>query len=370
MNLSRRELLLMPALALKANAAAAGRGEARNKQEGMAYRRLGRTNFLISEVVMGGNTISPTNYEHVLRALDMGLNYLDTAPAYGNLQSEMGYAQVLKARPRDQFFLNSKISLWDINRGKIHQDLFAGLDETEQKRLKSLAQGEIERRKADAPEYLGGYFASQLPEMQASALANVMEKQYGHRIDRRKNYHDLILQSVDESLKRLGTDHLDLLMCPHGASTPHEIAGHPEILEAFEKVRKAGKARFLGVSAHNDPAGILEAAVKTKVYTVAMVAYNIANAPWVEPALAAAHKADFGVIGMKVARAVNPGRGPGVEAPAHRVTNLQKAIPGELKIPQKAYIWALRNPNLTAVVSEMITAEHVKDNVALAAAKR
>ena len=110
MNLSRRELMLMPALALKANAAPAGRGEARNKQEGMAYRRLGRTNFLISEVVMGGNTISPTNYDHVLRALDMGLNYLDTAPAYGNLKSELGYAQVLKARPRDQFFLNSKIS--------------------------------------------------------------------------------------------------------------------------------------------------------------------------------------------------------------------------------------------------------------------
>lgn len=360
--------MLLPALALKANAA--GKGEARNKQTGMAYRRLGRTNFLISEMVMGGNTISPTNHDHVRLALDMGLNYLDTAPAYGNLKSELGYAHILKSRPRDQFFLNSKISVWDLNRAKVNQELFASLDETEQKRLKSLAQDEIERRKADAPEYLGGYFASQLPEMQASALANVMEKQYGHKIDRRKNYHDIILQSVDETLQRLGTDHLDLLMCPHGASTPHELTGHPEILEAFEKVKKAGKARFLGVSAHNDPAGILEAAVKAKVYSVAMVAYNIANAPWVEPALAAAHKADLGVIAMKVARAVHPGRGPGTEAPAHRVSKLQSLIPGDLKVPQKAYVWALRNPNLTACISEMITAEHVKDNVALAAAKR
>jgi aryl-alcohol dehydrogenase-like predicted oxidoreductase len=366
MTMRRRELLLAPALALKA-AAAPAKGEIRNKQEGVAYRRLGRTNFLISEVVMGGNTISPTNHEHVLRALDMGLNYLDTAPAYGNLQSEMGYAHVLKARKRDQFFLNSKISVWDVNRAKVNRDLFDSLDATEQKRLKHLAQEEIERRQADAPEYLGGYFPSQLPEIQASTLANVMEKQYGHRIDRRKNYHDIILKSVDETLTRLGTDHLDLLMCPHGASTPHELTGHPEVLEAFEKVRKAGKARYLGVSAHNDPAGILEAAVKAKVYSVAMVAYNIANAPWVEPALAAAHKADLGVIAMKVARAVNPGRTPPVAAPAHRVEKLQSLVPGDLKLPQKAYIWALRNPNLTAVISEMITHEHVKENVALAA---
>lgn len=367
--MQRRQLLLAPYLALKA-APAPAPGEIRNKQAGIAYRRLGRTNFLISEVVMGGNTIAPNNYEHVLRALDMGLNYLDTAPAYGNLKSEMGYAHVLKARKRDQFFLNSKISVWDLNRAKIHQDLFESLPETEQKRLRSLAQDEIARRQADAPEYLGGYFASQLPEMQASALANVMEKQYGHKIDRRKNYHDIILKSVDETLARLGTDHLDLLMCPHGASTPHELTGHPEILEAFERVRKAGKARYLGVSAHNDPAGILEAAVKAKVYSVAMVAYNVANALWVEPALAAARQADLGVIAMKVARAVNPGRTPPVEAPPHRVEKLQSLIPGELKVPQKAYIWALRNPNLTAVISEMITHDHVKDNVALAAVKR
>jgi len=46
---------------------------------------------------------------------------------------------------------------------------------------------------------------------------------------------------------------------------------------------------------------------------------------------------------------------------------LQSLIPGDLKIPQKAYVWALRNSNLTAVISELITHEHVKDNVALAA---
>jgi aryl-alcohol dehydrogenase-like predicted oxidoreductase len=357
--------MLLPALALKAKAAAA-KGEARNRQAGVSYRRLGRTNFLISEVVMGGNTISPTNHDHVLHALDLGLNYLDTAPAYGSLKSEMGYAHVLKSRPREKFFLNSKVSVWDINRNKLYQEIFASLDEAEQRRLKSLAAGEIERRQAEAPEYLGSYTAGQRPELHAAALSNVMEKQYGHKIDRRKNYHDIILQSVDQTLKRLGTGYLDLLMCPHGANTPHELIGHPELREAFEKLKKSGKVRHFGVSAHTDPAGILEAAVKAKCYSAAMVAYNVANAPWVEPALAAAQKADLGVIAMKAARAVHPGRGPGVEAPAHRVAKLQAVVPGELKVPQKAYVWALRNPHLTAVISEMITMDHVRENVPLA----
>ncbi len=77
----------------------------------MAYRRLGRTGFMISEVVMGGNTIAPENFEHVLLALDHGLNYLDTAPAYGQGKSERGYSHVIRARGRDKFFLTSSALL-------------------------------------------------------------------------------------------------------------------------------------------------------------------------------------------------------------------------------------------------------------------
>ena len=47
----------------------------------MSYRRLGRTNYMISEVICGGNTIAPDNFRHVEEAIERGLNYLDTAPA-------------------------------------------------------------------------------------------------------------------------------------------------------------------------------------------------------------------------------------------------------------------------------------------------
>jgi aryl-alcohol dehydrogenase-like predicted oxidoreductase len=369
--LRRREFLAtVPAalLATKADAAPA-KGESRNQQSGVAYRRLGRTNYLISEVVMGGNTISPTSHDHVLLALDQGLNYLDTAPAYGRGNaSELGYAHVIKARGRDKFFLNSKVSLWDINRNKLYQDIFVSLDESEQKRLKGLALEEIARRKADAPDYFLNYFDGQRPELDQAALANVMAKQYGDRVDRKKNYRQLILDSVDQTLARLGTDYLDLLMCPHGANTPYELLNHPEIFEAYETLKKSGKVRALGVSSHTDPAGVLEAAVKTKVYSAAMVAYNLYNSPWVTPAMQAARKADFGVIAMKAARPANMGRGR--VTPQERLDKLNAAVPGEMKAPMKSYLWALRNPNLTAVISEMVTAEHVTDNKQLAAAKK
>ena len=194
-----------------------------------------------------------------------------------------------------------------------------------------------------------------------------MEQEYGRQIDRKTNYKDLILKSVDESLARLGTDHLDLLMCPHGASTPSELSNYPEIFEAFEVLKKAGKARNFGVSAHTDPAGILGAAVRAKHYSAAMVAYNIVNHPRTGRAVEMARKAGLGVIAMKAARPANLGRGR--VTPPERLERLNAAVPGMLSAPRKSYVWALKNPNLTAVISEMITMEHVTENVALAQQK-
>jgi predicted aldo/keto reductase-like oxidoreductase len=372
---SRRQFLSAAAQAALATALAGkcdaspedGAGEWRNKQPGMAYRRLGRTNFQVSEIAMGGNTISPQNYEHVLAALDRGLNYLDTAPAYGQGKSEQGYAKVIKARDRDQFFLNSKISLWDINRNSLYQNIFDSLPGAEQDKFKGRVIDYIAESQAVKPEYFLNYFEGQRAELESAALSNVMEQEYGRRIDRGKNYKELILKSVDQSLARLGTDHLDLMMCPHGANTGYELKNFPEVFEAFEILKKAGKVRHLGVSAHTDPAGVLDAAVDSKVYSVAMVAYNIVNHSRIDAALARAKRSDLGVLAMKVARPVNPGNGAADPA---RVKLIEDAVAGPLKVPQKAYLWALKNPGITAAVSELVTQQMVDDNLPLAGAKK
>ncbi|MBI3696213.1 MAG: aldo/keto reductase [Acidobacteria bacterium] len=373
MTTNRREFLgagLAAALARKAHAAReTDQGEWRNRQSRMAYRRLGRTNYMISEVICGGNTIAPTNNQHVELAIDMGLNYLDTAPAYGRGLSEQGYKPVIAGSKRDRVFLATKVSLWDDNRNRLYEQVFESLDDTEKKKLRAEARDEIEARKADAADYFLNYFAGQRRELEAASLANVMERRYSHKIDRRKNYHDLILQSVDESLTRLGTDHVDVLHCPHGANTPHEVLHFPEIFEAFEKLKKAGKARHLGVSAHTDPAGVLQAALDARVYSVAMIAYNICNHAYVDHVLERARRANFGVIAMKVARPVWNGRSPRIPDDPARQALIQKAVPGGLKIPQKAYLWVLQNPAVAAVNSELINAELVRDNLPLAGTK-
>ena len=60
---------------------------------------------------------------------------------------------------------------------------------------------------------------------------------------------------IDESLRRLKTDHLDLLMFHEiiRMEDPDRIFGSGGAIEAALDARKAGKTRFLGFTGHKDP---------------------------------------------------------------------------------------------------------------------
>jgi aryl-alcohol dehydrogenase-like predicted oxidoreductase len=203
--------------------------------------------------------------------------------------------------------------------------------------------------------------------LEAAMLSNLMEEKYGDRIDRPRAYRQTVVDSVDESLSRLGTDYLDILMCPHGASSPEELM-HDEIFEAFELLKKAGKVRHLGVSSHSDPAGVLKAAVESGKYSVAMVAYNVANESFMNGPLAEAKTADVGVIAMKVARTVYPGDGRREPDPK-RIEKLAAIIDGPWSVPQKAYLWGLSNDNLSAVISNITNDHQLEENLKLPAVR-
>ncbi len=374
---NRREFLSMAgsaalaaALARKADAAESPRGEWRNKRPGLSYRRLGRTNMMISEIICGGNTISPTNYKHVVEAFEMGLNYFDTAPAYGRGQSELGYAKALEEVGRENVFLTTKASPWSGDRNAALKKIYDALPEAEQKKLHAEAHAELERRGALDEDYFCNYFGGQKPALEASVLANVVEKKHGSKIDRPRQYKRSMIASVEASLKRLGTDHVDIVMCPHGANSYAEVHDFPEVFEAFGQLRKDGKARYLGVSSHSDPAGVIEGAADSGRYDAAMVAYNIVNGRYMGQALDKAKKADLGVIAMKVARPVHHGRKNGVPNDPRRVEMIQKWMPDqELHLAQKCYLWALSDERIAACNSELTGSELVKMNVPLARRK-
>jgi predicted aldo/keto reductase-like oxidoreductase len=75
----------------------------------MQYRRLGRTGVKVSAVGLGCNGIGSSNTEYALKviqkALELGVNYIDTARSYWDTEKKLGIA--LKGK-RDTVFLSSK----------------------------------------------------------------------------------------------------------------------------------------------------------------------------------------------------------------------------------------------------------------------
>ena len=115
-------------------------------------------------------------------------------------------------------------------------------------------------------------------------MANAMAPDYAHKVEGSSAYIKKIRESIEGSLKRAKTDHFDILMCPHGANSYEEVQ-IPEIFSTFDEIKKEGKVRFLGVSTHNDPAGVLNAAVDSGHYDVVMCAYNVINGGYLDASI-------------------------------------------------------------------------------------
>jgi len=112
------------------------------------------------------------------------------------------------------------------------------------------------------------------------------------------------LRLLDDSLRRLRTDHLDLWQL-HDLRTQGDldrIFAKGGALEALLQARDEGRVRFLGITGHHDPAILLEAMRRFSFDTV-LVALNAADVhrlSFINTVVAEAHRRGMGVIGMKV----------------------------------------------------------------------
>lgn len=98
----------------------------------MKLKRLGKTNLLVSEIGFGAWAISGRGYGptddkesiHALhRALDLGVNFIDTADIYGDGHSEELIGRVLKERADKETLIATKFG-WDFYRdGGIRSNL-------------------------------------------------------------------------------------------------------------------------------------------------------------------------------------------------------------------------------------------------------
>ncbi len=340
--------------------------EWRNRQSEMAYRQLGRTGYMISEVVSGGDPIRPDNYQHLELALERGLNYLDMASAYGRGDCERAYGMFLdSSSKREKVFLNTKISSFKGVRRQMYQDIFRGLPSGKQEKYHTRAQELIRQRAVTKPGYFFEYYPGQIRAFEPAYLTVAMMEDYAHKVEGSPEFQRIIFESVEESLQRVGTDYFDLAMCPHGADCPEEVQ-IPAVSDAFNKLKKQGKVRYMGVSSHNDPAGVLEAAAATGEYDVAMVAYNVVNGGYLEQAIRKAKAAGMGVISMKSAMSVATHHERLQPIPDWRIQKVDRIVPGDMKPPLKAYTWSLQNADISAVISNLWNETFVEENLSVA----
>jgi uncharacterized protein len=144
-----------------------------------------------------------------------------------------------------------------------------------------------------------------------------------------------MLSRLDESLETMGLDYLDLYV-PHQADTMENIT-NPAIPEAFEKMKAAGKAKYLGISTHSgqlEP--MLNKAIDLGYFDVILCRYNFMEYKSQHELFRRAAEHDIGVIVFKVRAGA-------------RESEVKALEEKGLELGQARMSWALSNSDVTSV---------------------
>jgi len=179
----------------------------------MEYRKMGRTGLKVSSFCLGTMTFGRQVEEKesiriIEKALDAGVNFIDTADMYVNGVTEQIVGKALKGK-RDSLVLASKAGhLRKLDKKYGEQKIAGPIDMARPRPFTPWPGGE-----GVGPNDMG--------------------------LSRKH-----ILQAVEGSLKRLGTDYLDL----YYAHMPDYDTPLEETLRAMDDLVRQGKVRYLGCS--------------------------------------------------------------------------------------------------------------------------
>ncbi len=249
----------------------------------MPTRSLGRTGYKVGILSLGAQAAVETRgmeeeAERIVhRALDLGINYFDTAPSYGGGVSETNLGRVLKTR-RSEVWLSSKTH-----------------DRT----------------------------------------------------------YDGSMRLLEESLKRLQTDHLDTWQL-HNVQRKDQldqIFAPDGAIKALEKAKNEGIVRTLGITGHYEPLVLVDALNKYQ-FDLILLAVNAADVHYLSfknYLIPEAQRKGAAIVGMKVAtrgRMLSTWTPPPLEEQPAR---LATEIPGSVTI-REALNYNMSLPVSTTII--------------------
>jgi hypothetical protein len=153
---------------------------------------------------------------------------------------------------------------------------------------------------------------------------------------------------IEGSLRRLRTDRVDLVHV-HACDEVDRLLD-PAMLEAFERLREAGKVRFLGFSTHTpNLVEVVEAAIDSGRFDVMMLAYHHGIWPQLGALIRRARsEQDMGVVAMKTLKG----------AKHHGLAGFREEADA---YSQAALRWVLSNPDVSAAVISFFEFQHVDE---------
>jgi len=156
------------------------------------------------------------------------------------------------------------------------------------------------------------------------------------------------LEMFNLSLERLGLEYVDILY-QHNVLARDQVFFEP-VLKALQKIKKEGRARFIGVTTHGNEPEVIRAAVESKVHDVVLSAYNFRqdHRDEVRKAVAEAAAAGVGIVAMKTQ--------------AGAFWDKEKQHPINMKAALK---WVLNDPNVTTAIPGMTTFDQLEEDLAV-----
>jgi aryl-alcohol dehydrogenase-like predicted oxidoreductase len=297
----------------------------------MRYRKLGRTGLELSEIGYGAWGIGGTQWKGgtddeslraLRRAFELGLNFIDTALAYGDGHSEKLVGDVTKSA-QHRIYIATKVPpknrLWPAPPGIAIDDVFP---------------------------------------------------------------YSYIIRSTEESLRNLNVDTIDLQQLH--VWDPGWLAVD-EWKRAFEDLRKSGKVRFVGVSINDHQPDTAIALVESGLIDTVQVIYNVFDQTPESNLFPATQRHDVGVLARvpldegSLTGNINENseferddfrafyfRGDRRREVVRRVSVLQHDLSGvEDTLPEVALRFCLSHPAVSTVIPGMRKVRNVESSCAV-----